>query len=144
MRGIVSLIGPATLLAPATLSADPTPLAVDLATFEAVGILIHVGVGGITFTGTNKVEFVLRHGETDVVNDHTAVTQADVRGVTVTGSGIVRSLIAAHAAPSITKLDYVGGRRFISLLPDFSGTHASGTPMSATAVRGFPLTGPVA
>lgn len=144
MRGIASLIGPVSLLAPATLSADSTPVAVDLATFEACGILIHVGVGGITFTSTNKVEFVLRHGGTDVVNDHAAVAQADVRGVTVTGSGIVRSLVAAHAAPTITKLDYVGGKRFVSLLADFGGTHASGTPMSAAAVRGFPLTGPVA
>lgn len=144
MRGIVSLLGLQSLIAPAALAADNTPVAIDLATYEAAGILLHIGIGGITFSGTNKIEFVLRHGDTDAVNDHTAIAQDDVRGVTVSGSGIIRSLVAAHAAPSITKLDYVGGKRYISLLADFSGTHGTATPLSATALLGFPLTGPVA
>ena len=58
-------------------------------------------------------------------------------GVTVGTGGIVRSLTAAHATPSVTALGYVGRKQFIKLLADFSGTHGTATPMSAVAVRGL-------
>lgn len=125
----------AALVPPAVYSADPTPPAIALGKAQSATILISVGVGGITFSGTNKVEFILTHSDaTD--GTYTAVTQDDVEGVTVTEGGIVRSLVAAHAAPTITKLGYKGRKGFLKLLPDFSGTHGAGTPMSAVVVIG--------
>jgi hypothetical protein len=124
----------AYLLPPAAYSADNTPASVDLDKAEACTILVEVGVGGITFSGTNKVEFKLTHSDaTD--SGFEAVTQADVVGVTVGTGGIVRELIAAHAAATVTKVGYVGRKRFLRLLADFSGTHGTATPMSAVAIR---------
>jgi hypothetical protein len=48
-----------SLIAAQTAAADTTPVAVDRQGYEAVEIVLSIGVGGITFSGTNKIEFVL-------------------------------------------------------------------------------------
>lgn len=128
-------LGVSILLPAATYAADNTPATVDLGTAESCTILLEVGVGGITFSGTNKVEFKLTHSDDD--STYAAVTVADVVGLASVGAGgIVSSLVAAHAAATVDKIGYVGRKRYLKLLADFSGTHGTGTPMSALAVTG--------
>lgn len=129
-------------IGPAVLDADNTPAAIDLGNFAGAIIAISVGIGGITFTTTNKVEFKLTHSDDD--STYEAVAQADVKGVTVGTGGIIKSLVAAHAAASITKVGYNGGKRYLKLLADFSGTHSAGTPISAVVIGGLPYIAPVA
>ncbi len=76
--------------------------------------------GGISFNGTGKVEFKLSHS--DGAATYRPVADADVQGVAAVTSGIVLALKAAHPDPSVTRVGYVGNRRFIKLLADFSGT----------------------
>lgn len=109
-------------------------VAVDLSGFEAALIALSIGAGGITFSGTNKIEFVLTHSDDD--STYTVVDQDDVRGVAVAAGGIVKSLIATHATPDVTKITYMGGKRYLKLLADFSGTHGTGTPISSIVVKG--------
>lgn len=123
------------LLPAAAYDADNTPAAVALGKAQSATILIEVGAGGITFSDTNKVEFKLTHCDT-TDGSYTAVAQADVVGVTVGEGGIVRSLVEAHAAGTVTKLGYTGRKGFIKLLADFSGTHGTATPMSAVVLTG--------
>lgn len=128
---------PAVLIAAATLSADNTPASVDLLGYREASILLHVGVGGISFSGTNKIEFVLTHSDDD--STYSNVTSDDLildsyAPASIT-SGIVRALTAAHAAATIQKIGYIGGKRYLKLLADFSGTHGTGTPIAAQVVR---------
>lgn len=141
-RDLVSDLSAAVLLPAATYSADNTPAAVDTLGYEGIAIYLSIGQGGITFTGTNKVEFVLTHSDDD--STYTNVASADLIGAPSVTNGIIRSLVAAHASPAVYEYGYKGGKRYLKLLADFSGTHATGTPMAASVVRGFPLTGPVA
>ena len=123
------------LIPPAALNADNTPASFDIGTADACSVFIEVGVGGITFTTTNKVEFKLTHSDHPTDN-FVAVTVDDVVGVETVGTGgIVRALIAAHAAPSVTAVGYVGGKRYLRMLADFSGTHGTATPMAVLGVR---------
>ena len=123
------------LLPPAEYDADNTPASFDCGNSLSATICLQVGAGGITFSDTNKVEFVLTHSDA-TGEGFTAVTQADVVGVTVGDGGIVRSLVAAHATPSATLIGYRGRKRFLRLLADFSGTHGTATPMAAAVIRG--------
>lgn len=130
------------ILSPAVLAADNTPAAIDMLNYRGATLLLAIGAGGITFTTTNKIEFVLSHGNTTTVASHTPVTAADLildglAPATIT-NGIVRALVAAHAAGTVQKIGYIGGRRYLSLLADFSGTHATGTPISATLIAERP------
>lgn len=125
------------LIAAATLAADNTPASVDLRDARSATILLNVGVGGITFSGSNKIEFILTHSDDDTT--YTAVTADDLildsyAPATITG-GIVRALIAAHAAATIQKIGYIGGKPYLKLLADFSGTHGTGTPIAVLVVK---------
>ncbi len=135
MRDLVNSIAASVLIPAAAYSADNTAPAVDLSGFESAVIVIHVGAGGITFDGTNKIEFKLTHSDDNVT--YTAVTLNDVRGVDSVGAGgIIKALTSAHAAADITKVGYAGGKRYLKLLADFSGTHGTGTPMAAEVIKG--------
>lgn len=134
MRDFHSGVSVATLLGAATLAADNTPSAVDLAGYNAAEIVLSVGAGGITFNGTNKIEFVLTHSDDD--STYTAVTDDDMLGVSGVTAGIIKSLKAAHAAAATYRFGYKGGKRYLKLLADFSGTHGTGTPVAAAVVKG--------
>ena len=142
MRDIQSNLGLVEAIAPAVYVADNTPAVIDLLGFGSALISLHVGVGGITFTGTNKIEFVLSHSNDNTT--YTPVAQADVQGVTGVTNGIVKSLIAAQAASSLNKIGYIGNKRYLKLLADFSGTHGTGTPFAASVVKGHAQSRPVA
>ena len=142
MKDIHSEISVSTLIGAATLAADNTPAAVDLSGFNGAEILLAIGAGGITFSGTNKVEFVLTHSDDN--STYSNVTDADMLGVTGITSGIIKSLIAAHAAAASYRYGYIGGKRYLKLLADFSGTHGTGTPIAAMVIKGEPLVEPAA
>lgn len=146
MRDERSKIKSVVAIAAEALDADNTPAAIDLRGFDAAVVSIAVGVGGITFDATNKVEFKLTHSDDTV---YTAVADADVdlteSNITTVGTGgIVRSLIAAHAAGTVVNIGYTGGKRYLKLLADFSGTHGAATPISATVIKALPHDAPTA
>lgn len=152
-KDMFSKLGLASLIDPAVLAADNTPVILDLSDYRAAMLAISVGVGGITFTGTNKIEFVLRHGDqvagsaptfAQMSNVTAADLRLDGRAPATIANGIVRVLDAAHAAPTVQRVGYVGARRYIALLADFSGTHATGTAISAAAILTAPRLMPVA
>ena len=134
MKDLHSGITLASLIGAATLAADNTPAAVDLQGYQGALIALAVGIGGITFSGTNKIEFVLTHSDDD--STYTNVTDADMLGVSGISNGIIKSLTAAHAAPTVSRFGYKGGKRYLKLLADFSGTHGTGTPIAAMAILG--------
>lgn len=126
----------AVLIANAIYAADTTPVAVATEGWRGATISLHIGVGGITFTTSNKVEFVLTHSDDGTT--YTNVTDTDVikdslAPATIT-NGIIRALTAAHAADTVQKLGYIGGKAFVKLLADFSGTHGTGTAIAASLV----------
>jgi len=143
MKDLHSNIAVAVAIAAAPLTDDNTPPAIDRQGYDAVELVLNIGVGGITFTGTNKIEFKLTHSDDD--STYTAVTLADVLGVASVGTGgIIKSLTSAHAAANAYRFGYKGGKRYLKLLADFSGTHATGTPIAASALLGEPMVAPVA
>ena len=125
---VVSAIGAAAL------TADNTPAAIDLRGYNAAEIILLIGAGGITFSTMNKIEFKLTHSDDD--STYTAVTDADVLGVeSVASGGIIKALTEAHGTAAAYRVGYVGGKRYLKLLADFSGTHGTGTPIGAVVLK---------
>ena len=136
MKDIHSDMTVVAAIGAAVLAADNTATAIDLRGYNAAQILLAIGVGGITFDATNKIEFKLTHSNDDVTYD--AVELKDVLGISSVGTGgIIKALTAAHAAAAFYRFGYVGGRRYIKLLADFSGTHGTGTPIAAAVIKGY-------
>lgn len=126
---------------PLVIDADNSPAAIDLQGFRAVEILLGIGIGGITFDATNKVEFTLTHSDDNVT--YSNVTDADMLGVTGILSGIIKSLVAAHAAATQHRYGYRGGKRYLKLLNNFSGTHGTGTAIDWKVLGLEPTFAPV-
>lgn len=135
------------VLGPVSLEADNTPAAVDLKGYEAAEVVLGVGVGGVTFTTTNRIDFELSHSDDNVT--YSRPVQADVLGATIadgtSGYSILKSLIAAHSAAAKYRFGYVGGKRYLKFLANFGGTHTSNpTPLSVEVVAMRPAIAPVA
>ena len=138
MRGINDKVKSVVGFAAEALDADNTPAAIDLRGFDGAIIAFAVGAGGITFDATNKVEFKVTHSDDD--STYTAVADADVdlaeSNISTVGTGgIVYSLIAAHASGTVVNIGYTGGKRYIKILADFSGTHGTATPMACNVIK---------
>lgn len=147
MRDLRSNIKAVVGFAAEALDADNTPAAIDLQGFDGATIEFAVGVGGITFSATHKVEFKITDSPDD--STYTAVALVDVdlteSNITAVGTGgIVYSLIAAHAAATVVNIGYTGGQRYLKVLADFSGTHGTATPMACQVIKGLPHVGPTA
>lgn len=143
MRDLHSNVSLASLIAAGFYDADTALVSADLQGFDAAEVVILAGPGGITFSTSNKIEFVLTHSDEASAN-FTPVAQDDVLGVTVATGGIVVAFTAAKAAASVHRLGYIGGKRYLRLLADFSGTHGTETALAACAVRGLPQQAPTA
>ncbi len=143
MKDIHSAITAVAAIGAAVLDADNTPAAIDLIGYDAAEILLAIGIGGITFSGTNKIEFKLTHSDDNTT--YTAVDADDVLGAASVGTGgIIKALTAAHAAAAVYRFGYKGGKRYLKLLADFSGTHGTGTPIAATVLKGWGFDNPQA
>lgn len=136
MRDLYSHIEPALTFGPVTLAASATGSAVDLLGNESAVIDLEVGIGGISFTTNNRVEFVAEHSDDGSTWEKLA--DKDVVGVTGISDGIIKSLVAAHAAPAAYRYGYVGGKRYLRVSPAFAGTHGTATPMSCAIIKGNP------
>ena len=129
-QSFVNSVAPAT--APST---SQTGATVDTLGFDSATMLVNVGIGGITFTGSNRIDFLMEHSDDGAT--WTGVAQSDVLAspgttVTVGTGGIVRSLIAAKAAADAQpfKIGYAGSKRYLRGDATFGGTHGSGTPLT--------------
>lgn len=144
MRDIHSDLTAVKLLGPAVLDADANSGWIDLQGYDSAEIVLMIGAGGITFTSTNKVEFVLEHADATDQSDSAAVAVTDLLGVASVTSGIVKALKAAHASAAVYRLGYKGGKRYIRLTADFGGTHSTGTPLAAALLKGHAFDAPAA
>lgn len=138
MRDLHSRCSIHQMVGAAVLDDDPTPVVAEMSGFESAEIAIDVGIGGITFTTTNKVEFVAEHSDDGTTYDK--VTDADMLGVSGISDGIIKALTAAHAAAAVYRYGYRGARRYLKVTPVFGGTHSAGTPMAILVVKGDPHT----
>jgi len=136
LEGRVALVtGGAGAIGAATLAADNTPAAMDLRGYDGAEIVLAIGAGGITFSGSNKIEFKLTHSNDDA--SYEPVNKGDVLGADEIGTGgIIKALVAAHATAGVYRFGYVGAKRYVKLLAAFSGTHGSGTPIAGVVIRG--------
>lgn len=134
MKDLHSKLLIATAIGAAVLTADTASAALDLAGYNSAEIVLTIGAGGIAFSNANKVEFVLSHSDDGVT--FTPVAANDVLGAVSVANGIIKSLAAAHPDAATYRFGYKGSRRYLKVAADFSGAHATGTPIAALLIKG--------
>ena len=143
MRDLKNNIGVVQSLAPAVRTADADGSTVDLQGFESATVVIDMGAEGITLSGTDKIEIELEHSDDN--STWTDVTSAnDVIGATPDSSGKIATFDADAEIPAISAVGYIGGKRYIRAVANFSGTHGTGTPFGVSVIKGHYRHNPVA
>lgn len=142
LRDLVSRIDPVDVVSAALLTASPTPTVIDLSKNHSLLLEVAIGAGGITFTGTNKLEVRFEHSDDNSNWSNCAtgdiITAAGVTPVLTGGIPTTESYVAAKAAASRNFYGYLGMKTYVRVTPVFSGTHATGTVCSITGLRGHP------
>ena len=118
-------------LAPAVRDADANGTGVDIQGYENVAIVVDSGIEGITLSGTNKIEFELEHSDDD--STYVDASSADVNG-TLGANGLFLTLDDNAESPQISEIEYLGTKRYVRVVANFSGTHGTGTPISAFVI----------
>ncbi len=142
MRDMSSDLSALSLFVPGVLTATPAASVIDLQGFEGCTLYLTTGIGGITFTGANRIDLTLQHSDDGVTFVNVAST--DLVGAPAVAAGVAQSYQAAKPALPIDEFGYKGTKRYLQAVATFVGTHGTGTPVAGLAVRGFPLKAPVA
>ena len=123
-------------LAPAVRTADANGTGVDLQGFEGAMAIFDIGAEGDTLSGSVKIDVKLEHSDDN--SSFSAVTSSsDVTDGSVDSNGIWATFDANAEAPAVVGIGYVGGKRYLRVVADFTGTHSNGSPVSAMIVKGF-------
>lgn len=132
----------------ATLTATPAVTGLDTLGYGSVTFSLYAGIGGITFTGTNRIDYIVSESDDNATfsaaGDDALIL--DPGAAAPGGTGIVRSLIAAKSAADsgvIATVGYRGKKRYVKCVPTFSGTHGTGTPVAVGCRLGHAYHGPV-
>ena len=142
MKDLKNNIGVVQSLAPAARDADANGTGVDLQGFESATIVIDMGAEGITLSSTNKIEIELEHSDDN--STFTDVTSsADVIGATPDSNGVIATFDDVAEAPAVSTVGYIGGKRYIRAVANFSGTHGSATPLAVSVIKGHARSNPV-
>lgn len=149
MKDLVSHIDVVKAFGPAALNSDQTAVVIDLQGYHSAVIVLGIGVGGITFDADNNIEFTARHSDDNV--SFSNLTIDDLVGNDAPASIVasadskssIKRLIAAHAAATAYHIGYIGGKRYLELDIEFTGTHGSATPLFVGVIRGHSELSPV-
>ncbi len=122
----------------AVFTADANGTTVDTQGFESVMFVVNSGIEGDTLSGSVKFDFILQESDDDssfsAVTSSTSVTEGSVDG-----SGIFLTLDANGETPQTSQIGYIGGKRYVRVKIDATGTHSNGTPISVQGILGNPM-----
>ena len=142
MKDLASKVAISPIFGPVTLSADATAVVVDRQGFESILFHLGIGIGGITFDGSNYIEFTLQHSDDNSTYTDVALTDLvgdDIPASIVVGqnsASCIKRLVAAHAAAAVYEIGYIGGKRYLRADVEFTGTHGTGTPICWSVIKG--------
>jgi hypothetical protein len=116
-------------------AADTDCTGIDTQGANSAMVMVNVGAPGITFSGSNKVDIKLEDSADN--SSFTAVTNNNfVTGGTVDSNGIWQTIDADGDCNAVYGIGYVGPKRYIRAVLDFSGTHGTGTIFGVTGALG--------
>ena len=135
MIGMNQDLFPIEALESKTRTADANGAGIDLQGYNGALIVGQFGVEGVTLSTTDKIELELEESADD--STYTDVADADLLGfVDGTNDGTFAVADGNADIPAVFKASYIGTKRYIRVVINYSGTHGTGTPAGAIVVRG--------
>ena len=135
MKDLRSNISVVQTIAPVAGAADATGATVDLQGYESCTFVIDAGIEGITLSGSNMLQIELEESsDNSTWTDVSASTS--VIGATPDSNGVVATFDADGEIPAVATVGYIGDKRYVRAVLNFTGTHGTATPVSVSCIRG--------
>lgn len=120
-------------LLPALRTGDANGSGVDTQDSIGVALVAHIGLSGDTLSGSVKIEMEVEHSEDNSSWSDCADADIDA-AVTGTNTGTFAVIDAAADDEQIYKCNYIGSKRYVRVVANYTGTHTNGCPVEAHAV----------
>jgi len=120
MKDLHNNIEVVSILAPIGIAADQTFTDIDLAGWNSVEIVIHIGLDAALAVGAAYWDFVLYDSDDGVT--YAVVTTEDVLGAATITTGIILTVDTTDKDNTVYHFGYVGGKRYLELKIDETGT----------------------
>ena len=135
-------------IAPAVQTATVLSSKCDLAGFEACTVKVHVGTFGDAQSATIYIEAELQDSDDD--SSYAAVADVNLdfpsafsaRTGHATGTFLQTKTTAAHDLAGLYEVGYHGAKRYLKVNLRLTGSHSTGTPVSASFVKTSPILAP--
>lgn len=136
MRDLHNNLGIVRVLDPAVRNSDVNggDADVDLQGYNGCEMIVVVGLSADTLNGSNTISLELEESDDD--STYTDVAAADMLGGNAGGTGQFALIDDAAEDDAVYSVGYIGDKRYVRLVVNFSGTHSTGTPIGACAVVG--------
>lgn len=122
-------------------TSDQTGVGVDTQGGHGVGIVAHIGLSGDTLSGSVKIEMEVQHSDASG-SGYAACADADIdAAVTGTNTGTFAVIDAAAEDEQMYKCNYIGTKRYVRVVANYTGTHTNGCPVAAHVVM-LPISQP--
>ncbi len=142
-REIVSKLNVVQTLDPQVYNSDQNSDSSDMQGFDSLMIITNVGISADTLNGSNTIELELEESVDDSV--WTDVADVDIiTAVAGANDGTFALINDAAEDEQAYKVGYIGNKRYVRAVVNFTGTHSTGTEVGIVAVRGNAHAMPVA
>ena len=120
-------------LSAAVLTGDANGASIDAFGYETVAFTAIVGASGDTLSCSVKVELEVEHSDDN--STWADCANADIKtAVTGTNTGTFAVIDDAAEDDAIYSVQYIGGKRYVRIVANLTGTHPNGIPIGAVAV----------
>lgn len=123
------------ILAPIVKNADANLTEADQAGFRDLVFQVSVGASADTLSGSNYIELEVEHSDVSG-SGFVDCADADIQSsVTGTTTGTFALINATDEDDTLYTVQYIGGKEFVRVVLNFTGTHTTGTPIGVVAVQ---------
>lgn len=120
-------------LLPLLRTADANGAGVDTQDSVGVALVAHIGLSGDTLSGSVKIEMEVEHSDDN--STFTDCADADIdAAVTGTNTGTFAVIDAAADDEQLYKCNYLGSKRYVRVVANYTGTHTNGCAVAAHAI----------
>lgn len=127
-------------LASQVLTGDANGDSVDLQFYEAAQIIAAVGASGDTLSGSVLVDLEVEHADDDGTGSPDTwedCADADLlNAVTGTNTGTFARIDDPAEDEAVYATGYIGGKRWVRVVANLTGTHTNGIPIGVVINRG--------
>lgn len=133
-RDIYSNLSVVPAIEAEVLDSDENGATIDTRGYDSLMFAVNVGESGDTLSGSVHIQLEVE--ESDDNSSWTDVDDSDLTNVVDGSNDGTFAKIVLNGDQAVYLVGYMGNKRYVRLVANFTGTHTNGCPIAAEAILG--------